>query len=286
LGKLELVTYLNTTLNTGHAWGRGRETLILPVLARDEEPEPTTQESMFNFVRLSDGGIPRHSGSLPTGEGPGVRGPRGEVKILCDLADRLLGSNSPVNWKSLANHCDIRQMIARIIPGYGAIGQIDATKQEFLIAGRTFQEPKFKTPTGNAHYRAMPIPPLRGGDRQLRLMTIRSEGQFNTVVYEEEDIYRGQDRRDVILMNQADIDRLGLRVDQRVTVKSEAGRMADILVRAIDIKAGNAAMYYPEANVLVPKTVDPASKTPAFKSVLVTVGVAVEMPNRVALAVV
>ena len=59
LGKLELITYLNTTLNTGHAWGRGRETLILPVLARDEEPEPTTQESMFNFVRLSDGGPAR-----------------------------------------------------------------------------------------------------------------------------------------------------------------------------------------------------------------------------------
>ena len=32
-------------------------------------------------------------------------------------------------------------------------------------------------------------------------MTVRSEGQFNTVVYEEEDLYRGQDRRDVILMN-------------------------------------------------------------------------------------
>ena len=57
-------------------------------------------------------------------------------------------------------------------------------------------------------------------------MTIRSEGQFNTVVYEEEDIYRGQDRRDVILMNRADIDRLGLAVDQRVTVTSEAARSA------------------------------------------------------------
>src|SRR6516162_8630486 len=56
LGKLELVTYLNTTLNTAHAWGRGKETLILPVLARDEEAGATTQESMFNFVRLSDGG--------------------------------------------------------------------------------------------------------------------------------------------------------------------------------------------------------------------------------------
>src|SRR5262249_30347910 len=45
IGRLELVTYLNTTLNTGHAWGTARETLILPVRARDEEPEPTTQES-------------------------------------------------------------------------------------------------------------------------------------------------------------------------------------------------------------------------------------------------
>jgi hypothetical protein len=28
-------------------------------------------------------------------------------------------------------------------------------------------------------------------------------------------------------------------------------------------------MYYPEANVLVPTAIDPQSKTPAFKSVLV-----------------
>ena len=45
LGKLELIAYLNTTLNTGHAHGRAKETLILPVSARDEEPQPTTQES-------------------------------------------------------------------------------------------------------------------------------------------------------------------------------------------------------------------------------------------------
>ena len=31
---------------------------------------------------------------------------------------------------------------------------------------------------------------------RLRMMTIRSEGQFNTVVYEEQDIYRGQERRE------------------------------------------------------------------------------------------
>jgi molybdopterin-dependent oxidoreductase alpha subunit len=269
LGKLELVTYLNTTLNTTHAWGRGNETLILPVLARDEEPEPTTQESMFNFVRMSDGGSPRHAT------------PRGEVMILCDIAERLLGSDGPVNWQSLASHCQIRQMIAQIIPGYEPLAAMDASKQEFQIAGRTIHEPKFKTPTGKARFRPVAIPPLRGDGQQLRLMTIRSEGQFNTVVYEEADIYRGQERRDVILMSQADIDRLGLTIDQRVSVRSAAGVMPNILVRVCNIKPGNAAMYYPEANLLVPTTVDAASRTPAFKSVLVTVAA-----ERMALAIV
>jgi anaerobic selenocysteine-containing dehydrogenase len=112
---------------------------------------------------------------------------------------------------------------------------------------------------------------LAHGPDALRLMTMRSEGQFNTVVYEEEDIYRGQERRDVILMNAHDIARLGLRVDQRVTVRSDAGHMPNILVREGELTQGNCAMYYPEANVLVPRIVDAQSRTPVFKSVAVTV---------------
>ena len=34
LGNLGMVAYLSTTLNTGHAWGCGRETLVLPVRAK------------------------------------------------------------------------------------------------------------------------------------------------------------------------------------------------------------------------------------------------------------
>ena len=101
-------------------------------------------------------------------------------------------------------------------------------------------------------------------------MTVRSEGQFNTVIYEEEDIYRGQERRDIILMNREDIDRLGLHVNQAVKVRSKTGFLSPILVRQHDIRAGNALMYYPEANVLVPKDVDPRSKTPAFKCIEIT----------------
>jgi anaerobic selenocysteine-containing dehydrogenase len=102
-------------------------------------------------------------------------------------------------------------------------------------------------------------------------MTMRSEGQFNSVVYDEEDLYRGQERRDVLLMNAEDMKERGLQADQRIHIRSAAGEMRYILVRPFTIRAGNAAMYYPESNVLVPHEVDPLSKTPAFKSVLITV---------------
>ena len=97
-------------------------------------------------------------------------------------------------------------------------------------------------------------------------MTLRSEGQFNTVVYEEEDIYRGNRRRDVVMMNEADGDRLGLGEDDPVAVRTETGEMR-VVVAFVDIPPGNLAMYYPEANVLVPRRIDPSSGTPAFKSI-------------------
>ncbi len=111
---------------------------------------------------------------------------------------------------------------------------------------------------------AVPAPAALAADPR-RLMTIRSESQFNTVVYEDHDRYRGQERRDVILISRSDRQRLGLAVDQRVTITSSAGAMGNILVREADIRAGNAAMYYPEANVLVPRAVDRESGTPSFR---------------------
>ena len=110
-------------------------------------------------------------------------------------------------------------------------------------------------------------------------MTGRSEGQFNTVVYEEEDLYRGQDRRDVILVNPQDIKRLGLTANERVTIRSEIGSMPGILLRAFpEIKAGNALMYYPEANQLVARRTDRLSRTPAFKGCVVTLERSRETP--------
>ncbi|MDX1964355.1 MAG: FdhF/YdeP family oxidoreductase [Pirellulales bacterium] len=268
LAKLDLITYVSTTLNTGHAHGLGRETLILPALARDEEPEPTTQESMFSYVRLSDGGPRRHEG------------PKSEIELVADLAGQVLGNhggNGPLDWRVLRSAEQIRKAIAKIIPGMEQMEQIGGNKQEFQIPGRTFHTPRFATPNGRAQLHPLTeIPELAGGDSNgknlLRLMTIRSEGQFNTVVYEDYDIYRGIDRRNVILMHPSDMQRLGLQHAQPALITSDVGQMSGVLAwEFTDIKPGNAAMYYPEANVLVPRKLDPQSKTPAFKNVLVSV---------------
>jgi molybdopterin-dependent oxidoreductase alpha subunit len=262
--RIDMTMYMNTTLNTGHAWGRGRETIILPVLARDEEPQATTQESMFNYVRLSEGGEARHAG------------PRSEVDVIASIAHAVLGDrpNGPIQWHDMKDHVQLRQMIARIIPGYERLAEIDAQKKEFTISGRVFHEPSFPTDTGRAKMHVIAIPSPAGGNGEpgvLRLMTMRSEGQFNTVVYEDEDLYRGQERRDVILMNAGDIKRLGLHIDERIIVKSATGEMHNVLVREGELRSGNCAMYYPEANALVPRVADPQSRTPAFKSVAVRV---------------
>jgi anaerobic selenocysteine-containing dehydrogenase len=110
------------------------------------------------------------------------------------------------------------------------------------------------------------LPGFEAGEAAFRLMTLRSEGQFNTVVYEAEDLYRGNTRRDVVMMAAADAESLGLKEGDRVTVQSDAGKMA-ALVSIVDIAPGSLAMYYPEANALVPRILDPSSRTPAFKSV-------------------
>ncbi len=259
MNRIKTVLYLSTTLNTGHVWGTGEETLILPVLPRDEEPQSTTQESMFSFVRMSDGGKSR------------FEGPRSEVSILAAIGQKLFADDDRIDWKKLESHTAIRELIAELIPGYEGMKETIQSNKEFHVTGRAFEEYQFPTESGKAKFHAIPLPTLPEEENQIRLMTARSEGQFNSVVYDDEDIYRGQERRDVILMNKTDIDRLGFKPDQRVTIKSEAGEMQYILVREFDIRAGNALMYYPEANILVPHTVDPLSKTPGFKSVWITI---------------
>ncbi len=101
-------------------------------------------------------------------------------------------------------------------------------------------------------------------------MTLRSEGQFNTIIYEEEDLYRSVKARKIVFLSKRDIILYNLAKGQFVWVESEIGRMKVTLVEG-PIKNGNAAMYFPEANAIVPGEIDPQSKTPSFKRISVKI---------------
>ena len=67
-------------------------------------------------------------------------------------------------------------------------------------------------------------------------MTVRSEGQFNTVVYDTEDRYRGISGRNVVMINEKDMEKLNLREGNRVTVKNETGEMTGQKVSPTQLK--------------------------------------------------
>jgi molybdopterin-dependent oxidoreductase alpha subunit len=276
LDRVGTLLHLSTKLNQGHVHGRGGQTLIAPVLARDEEPQSTTQESMFNFVRLSDGGRPaRVLENRGGAEGAGVD-VKSEVEILATFAERVLPPGR-FDWSSLRSHRELRARMAEVVPGMDGLADIDARDEhaarEFAIPGRVLHAPKFATPTGRAAFHVPRAPTERLAPDEMMLVTLRSEGQFNTVVYEDEDLYRGNTRRDVVMISAEDAARLGANEGDLVTVETSAGRL-QVTVALAPIRAGNIAMYYPEANVLVPRRLDPQSKTPAFKSVPARVRVA------------
>lgn len=263
LNRIGFKVYLTTTLNKGHVNGvDDGDTLILPVTARDEEWQPTTQESMFNFVRLSDGGIRRLNNVRP------------EVTILSDIASRLL-PDSPVDFQTFKEHKKIRQAIARIVPGMEQLADIDVAKQEFHVNGRLLHTPKFKTKDHRARFCVNDIPrpvdDIVRNQYPFQLMTVRSEGQFNTIIYEEKDTYRRTERRWSVLMNPEDMQRLGFNAGDTADLQSSHGRMAAVTVYSFDLPAGNAMAYYPEANVLIGRRIDPRSKTPAFKSIAISI---------------
>ena len=64
---------------------------------------------------------------------------------------------------------------------------------------------------------------------------------------------------------------IGVLENGHVNIKNETGQMNEVKVKAFDVPHGNVAVFFPEANVLIPNLVDDESKTPGFKSVAVRI---------------
>ena len=276
--RMQLTVNVATKLNRSHLV-HGAVSYILPVLGRIENDRQVSGPQDLS-IEDSTGHI---HGSR------GVRAPASphlisEVRLVCEIAKAALDANPKLTWDAWRD--DYRLIRRSIGETYPDIFH-DYERRMWQPGG--FQRPlparerNWKTKTGRANF----ITP-RGlnedadmpevGHDTLRMITLRSNDQFNTTVYGYSDRFRGiEGTRNVVLMNQADIDRLGLAPGHVVTVRTASKdnverKLGGLTVVAYDIPVGCVGSYYPEANVLLPLWhYAEGSKTPAAKSIPVTV---------------
>ena len=257
----------------------GAVSYILPVISRLEIDKTSKGEQSLS---IEDTSACIHGNR-------GVRRPASphlisEIRLVCEIAKRTLDPNPLVKWDDwMDDYGEIRKAISETLPDDfydydrrmwepgGFQRTLPARKRDWHTDTKLAN---FITPKGLEQNLDIPD----GGHNSLRLMTLRSNDQFNTTVYGYDDRFRGiNNTRKVVLMSRTDIDRLGLKIGQAVTLRTVADDGVDrhlpgMLVVAYNIPVGCIGGYYPECNVLLPLWhYATGSMTPAAKSIPVTV---------------
>ncbi|MCV7286944.1 FdhF/YdeP family oxidoreductase [Mycolicibacterium wolinskyi] len=270
LRSCSLTVQISTKLNRSHLV-HGSTALILPTLGRtdrdiiDGRKQQVSVEDSMSMVHLSRGSLHPPSDQL-----------RSEVAIVCQLARTLLGPDHPVPWETFAADYDtVRDAIAAVVPGCTDYNKRVRRPDGFQLPHPPRDSREFPTTTGKANFAVNPLEWVEVPEGRLVLQTLRSHDQYNTTIYGLDDRYRGvKGGRRVVFVNPSDIERLGLRPDDRVDLISEFDgqerRAKDFLVVPYSTPAGNAAAYYPETNPLVPLDhTAKKSNTPVSKAVVI-----------------
>ena len=275
LRQCRLTAHVSTKLNRAHLV-TGRQGLILPCLGRTEI-DRQAHGGQFITVEDSMGIINQSQGNLE----PASEHLRSEIAIVCGLARAVLDGRTKVDWEGLqGDYSRIRSHISRVVPGFEQC-------HERVQAGPFYlpnpaRDGVFNTKEKKAVFTSHPIPDNSLPDGQLALMTMRSHDQFNTTIYGLDDRYRGiYNGRRVVFLNAADVAARGLTAGQAVDITShfqgKTRTAPQWVVVPYDIPHGNAAAYFPEANVLVPlESTARTSNTPTSKFVAVTVAPAAD----------
>ena len=272
--RLRLTVHVATKLNRSHLI-HGEVCYLLPCLGRIEIDRQASGEQTVS-VEDSTGFMHASRGVAE----PAEEGLRSETAIVAAIAQATLEPNPKVPWAEwVGDYARVRDAIEATWPD---------VFRDFNGRFRTpggFQRPiparerVWKTDTGKANFivpdglLADPDTPEEGDD-VLRLMTMRSDDQFNTTIYSLNDRFRGiHGTRQVVLMHVDDIARLGLEEGATVTACTAVDdghrrEVAGLRVTPFDVPRGCAAAYFPECNPLVPLAHHAEkSKVPAFKSI-------------------
>ncbi|MFD1103390.1 FdhF/YdeP family oxidoreductase [Sphingobium olei] len=274
--KLNLTVQIATKLNRSHLVN-GKVAYLLPCLGRSEQD---MQESGAQAVTMEDSLSCIH-GSLGKNR-PASAHLRSEVAIVAGMAKATLAPNPRLDWDAwTADYARIRDAIEATYPEQFHDFNARVFTPGGFYRGNSARERIWKTKSGKAQFtvptrmNALGFAPAEG---RFRLMTLRSNDQFNTTIYGYSDRLRGiEGTRDVVLMNPDDMAAAGLTRGQRVSLASDAGdgvhRQVDgLAVTPFLLPRGCLAGYYPELNPLIPLWLhDEQSKTPASKGVPVRI---------------
>jgi len=277
--KLRLTVQILTKLNRT-ALIHGEVSYILPCLGRIEidvqasGPQAVSMEDSTGCMHGSRGQVKPASPHLLS-----------EQKIVAELAKAALpaGSNT-IPWDEwVADYSKVRDAIAATYPDIFHDLNTRMWKPGGFHRPLPARKREWKTKTGKANFitpksLAEDIDTPEDQRDIVQLITLRSNGQFNTTVYNYDDRFRGiYGSRHVVLMNQNDIDRLGFKEGNLVALKTAVDdgverKVEGLRVVAYDIPEGCIAGYYPECNPLLPLWhYAEGSKTPAAKSIPVRV---------------
>ncbi len=274
--QLDLTVHVATRLNRTHLLP-GRSSWLLPCLVRAEEdiqaggPQQVSMEDSFSHIH---GSIGRRTPASPH--------LRSEVAIVAGLAKATLDPHDRLRWDEwAADYGRIRDLIARTWPDQFADMNRRINEPGGFYRGNSAHDRIWKTESGKAQFTlptSLDSADLADRPGRFRLITLRSNDQFNTTVYGMSDRLRGiEGDRMIVMMAPADMATLGLEKGQRVTLVGDA---ADGIARTVeglavipyDLPRGALAGYFPELNPLSPLSRhDLASGTPAAKAIPVRI---------------
>jgi len=205
-----------------------------------------------------------------------------EPAIVAGIAKAVLPPNPNVPWDEwVGDYGLVRNAIENVYPDKFANFNERLFEPGGFWKGNPAAHRKWETESGKAEFnvpRAMDASGITPAEGRMRLITLRSNDQFNTTIYGYSDRLRGiEGTRDVVLMNPEDIAAAGLEKGQVVALVGDAGdgvhRQVDgLTVTPFLLPRGCIGAYYPEMNPLIPLWYhDEESKTPAAKGVPVRI---------------
>lgn len=273
---LRLTVQIATKLNRSHLVN-GEVAYLLPCLGRSETDE---QASGAQAVTMEDSLSCIH-GSLGRNK-PASRHLKSEVAIVAGMAKATLAPNPKVPWDDwCADYARIRDSIEATYPDLFRDFNGRVFTPGGFHKGNAARQRVWKTASGKAEF--TPLRTLRAigfddAPGRYRLMTLRSNDQFNTTIYGYSDRLRGiEGTRDVVLMCPQDLAEAGLASGAVVSLVSDAGdgvdrRVDGLTVTPFRLPRGCIAGYFPELNPLMPVWYhDRTSLTPAAKGLPVRI---------------